>query len=320
MLIKLTPLLSGALIFVSSGLVPPPAAAAVTFYGDWADFGTQFRTTGREVRFMDGQRVEWVAGDGPNHWRVIQAKGDDRLQMENDPSSPKHGAVLRVEVRPGDGVGYSGERAEVSDMQHEGGHFWVTGESGHEIYGVSIKLDPDWQPPLNDSAHRNTWGLFMQLHSPNPFDSPPAIALSADTQFRIQTLAGDLIAPDGKRQNGGFLPFSNSQLRPGHWVEFMIDVVWAYDNQGALTVYRRDEGESTFNAVLKRTGLPTLQFDSQLPNSKNANLAIGPVYVHYWKVGYYRSPSPGVTSRLWLGPVVRGTSLAEVAVAAFGQR
>jgi hypothetical protein len=301
-------------------LLASRAFAAVTFLDDWADFGSQFRTTGPEIRFLDGQRVEWVAGYGANHWRIVTARGDDRLQVEHDPTSPKQGTVLRVEVRPGDWVGHTGERAEVSDMLRNSAHYWVTGASGHEVYGISIKLDPNWQPPLHDSTHQNTWGLFMQLHSPNAFDSPPSIALAADTQFRVQTLAGDLMGVDGKRRDGSYLPFTNGDLRPGHWVQFLVDVAWAYDTMGSLTIYRRDEGESGFTAVLTEPSRPTLQFDSHFPNSQNSDPAYGPTYVHYWKAGYYRNISPGVTSRLWLGPIVRGSTLQEVAIAAFGRR
>jgi hypothetical protein len=157
----------------------------------------------------------------------------------------------------------------------------------------------------------------MQLHSPNQFDSPPSLALEADTRFHVNLLGGDLIA-NGNRRNSTPLVFTNGDLRVGHWVEFMFDVTWAYDTTGSLTVYRRDEGDATFTVVLSRVGQPTLQFDSQFPNSQNTDPTLGPTYLHYWKTGYYRNISPGVTSLLWLGPVVRGTSLQQVAAAAFG--
>jgi hypothetical protein len=236
-----------------------------------------------------------------------------------DTTSPNGGRVLQVEVLPGDSTGATGERAEVVDMIGPTGVLYpVTMAAPHEFYGISVKLDSNWVAPLHDATHQNTWGLFMQLHSPDAFDSPPSIALAADTQFRVQTLAGDLIGADGKRRNGAYLPFTNGALRPGHWVEFVIDAVWAYDNTGALTVYRRDEGETTFTAVLTQIGLPTLQFSSQFTNSQNTDPAMGTTYLHYWKAGYYRSISPGVTSRLSLGPIVRGMSFQEVEAAAFG--
>jgi hypothetical protein len=306
-------------------LITSLASAEVTFLDDWAVFGSQFQREGRHTSFLDGNRVGWEAGHTANQWLIVQEKGEDRLQVENDPMSPKGGAVLRVEVRPGDYLGYSGERAEVSHMLGPAGKQYdgVTAQSGHEFYGISIKLDPNWQPPLHDKTHGGwQWGIFMQLHSPDASGGPPAFALCADDTFHAQMLAGDLIGANGQRRNAISLPFTNGELRLGHWIQFLIDVVWAYDSHGSLAVYRRDEGETAFTQILTQAEQPTLQFNSQFPDSQNTGppLPSGPKYLHYWKAGYYRSVSPGVTSRLWLGPIVRGTSLEEVAVAAFGRR
>ena len=299
----------GLTLLYLSILMTSPASAAVTFLGDWADFGSQFRESGPQTRMLDGMPVEWVAGFGANHWRIVQERGKDRLQVERDPTSPKGGAVLRVEVRPGDSVGWSGERAEVSHMlSPTGAQYPVTAESGHEVYGLAVKVDPQWQPPAN-SWH---WGLALQLHGPDDFGAPPAFALAVEEDFHINSCAGDLVEGGtlARNKNTKSLPLTRGDLRRGHWVQFLIDVVWANDSRGSLTVYRRDEGEADFTAVLTQVSQATLQFRSSTPN---------PVGTHYWKMGYYRSPSPGVTSRLWLGPLVRGNSLQEVAVAAFGR-
>lgn len=305
-------------VFILGTLPNDRAFASVTFLGDWGDFGSQFQTNAYQSRLPDGTLVGWVAGSGANHWRMVQERGIDRLQVQQDPTSPKGGAVLQVEVRPGDYLGYSGERAEVSHMlSPTGGQYWVTAQTGHEVYGISIKLDSNW--PLDAKKHENQWGAFLQLHSPDEFHSPPSFSLHAENQFHAQLLAGDLIDANGQRRGVTPVPFTNGELRRGQWVQFLIDVVWAYDNSGALTVYRRDAGETAFTNVLTLTNQPTLQFDSQIPNSQNTDPASGHTYSSYWKTGFYRSITPEVTSRLWLGPVVRGTSLQEVAVAAFGK-
>jgi hypothetical protein len=307
--IRVAKTLPRIVVLILSACISCPASAAVTFLGDWADFGSLFQETGPQTRLLNGLPVEWVAGYGANHWRIVQERGKDRLQVERDPTSPKGGAVLRVEVRPGDTVGWSGERAEVSHMlSPTGAQYPVTAESGHEIYGLAVKVDPQWQPPAN-SWH---WGLVLQLHSPDDFGAPPALALAAEEDFHISYCAGDLVEGGSLSRNkdGKSLPLTRGDLRRGHWVQFLIDVIWAYDSHGALTIYRRDEGEDAFTAVLTLPGQATLQFRSTTPN---------PVGTHYWKAGYYRSNSPGVTSRLWLGPFVRGTTLKEVALAAFGR-
>ncbi len=298
-------------------LVSGLSSAAVTFLGDWADFGSQFQREGPQTRNLDGTRVEWVAGYGTNHWRMVQERGEDRMQVEHDPTSPKGGAVLRVEVRPGDTVGFSGERAEVSHMlSPTGARYPVTPESGHEVYGISVKVDPNWQAPTPDLHNGRTWGLVLQLHTPDFSGGPPAFALAAEDDFHINICAGDLII-NGHHKDGNSFSLTRGDLRRGHWVQFLIDAVWAYDNHGALTIYRRDEGEKAFTPVLTLAGQPTLQFNSKFPDSDS--IPASPTYYHYWKTGYYRSVSPGVTNKLWLGPFVRGTSQQEVENAAFGR-
>jgi hypothetical protein len=237
----------------------------------------------------------------------------DRLTASIDPTSPLKGTVLQVQVLPGDHLGDAGaERAEAFGMiDWTGKHFPVTAGK-HEYYAISIKLDSDWTPPLHNPANGNwQWGEFFQLHSPDQFGSPPAFAFSAVDRFSIQMLGGDLMA-DGVRRNTTTFPLTNGALNIGKWVEFMIDVIWAYDNSGSLTVLRRDEGETVFTPVLKQTELPTMQYNTQIADSQSAT------FKHYWRCGYYRSVSPGVTSRLRLGPIVRGTTLPEVEAAAFG--
>jgi hypothetical protein len=309
----ITFLLSFAGVFATS-----MACAQVTFLGDWTDFGSQFKVGASSTTYLDGQPVAWSAGYGAHHWRVVMEKAIDRLTVAQDPTSPQGGAVLQVQVLPGDSTGFTGERAEVISMNDPTGTTYpVTVNTPHEVYGISIKLDPHWQPPLHDATHSNTWGLFMQLHSPNEFESPPAFAFAADTSFHIDTLGGNLIDANGRRKNGNSVPLSNGDLRAGHWVQFIIDAVWAYDSSGSLTIYRKDEGDTAFTKVLTLSGQPTLQYDSQFSNSQNVDPSNGSTYLHYWRAGYYRSDSPGVTTRLSLGPIVRGTTIQEVEAAAF---
>jgi Polysaccharide lyase len=290
------------------------ASAQVTFLSDWNNFGSQFTMEVGSLS-VDGKQVE----GGPNRWQEVMEEETDRIVEVQDPASPQGGAVLKVQVLPGDNCGSSGERAEVFSMLNPAGApYPVTIANGHEVYGVAVKVDPNWQPPLHDATHKNTWGIFMQLHSPNAFASSPAIAFNADTAFHLQVLGGDLIGSNGERRSVTPVAFTNGALQQGHWVQFILDVVWAYDDTGSVTVYRKDEGDTKFSPVLTLSGLPTLQFDSQIPNSQNTDPSVGTTYLHYWRAGFYRNDSPGVTSNLWLGPVIRGTSL-QVVSSAFGQ-
>ena len=58
---------------------------------------------------------QWFAGSMSSHWRTVQEKELGLIAPVLDPTSPKHGVVARIEVRPGDTVRGS-ERAEVANM------------------------------------------------------------------------------------------------------------------------------------------------------------------------------------------------------------
>ncbi len=246
-----------------------------------------------------------------NNWRYSHIWTKDRIRYLTDPTSPKKGIVGRIEVRPGDKVGgWSGERAEYLAMQDaRGQQSPITTQSGHEYYGVAIKVPVGWQAPQKSGS--GTWGIFMQLHGPdNLGGASPSIALLAENDYRIQLCGGDLLDGGTRSSNRGPVKYSftNGALNQGKWVQFMVDVVWSATNTGYVAVYRRDEGQTNWTRVFERRGTPTLQY--------HYRQAVGP---HYWKVGFYRSPS-SITNVLYMGPFVRGKTFADVAQAAFGQR
>jgi hypothetical protein len=48
----------------------------------------------------------------------------------------------------------------------------------------------------------------------------------------------------------------------------MMDVIWSYDNNGRLAIYRRDEGEKDFTKVLELNNIPTLQYRFGAPKNE----------------------------------------------------
>jgi len=319
------------------------ARAEILFNGDWVNYaGVFYDKNGWKNGKAIGQptgNADWndfLAFWGPkpmgNTWLYNTSSAADRIRLEVDPDSPKKGMVARFEVRSGDHrVIHSGERSEMYTMlDGKGKKLPVTEQSGHEFYGISVKVDPDWQAPQRESADKGNvkWGTFMQLHSPNAFNSPPAIDLSLEHEFALRMNAGELIKIVPDRKTGGFkqirndsqyFKLTNGDLNKGHWVQFVLDVVWKTDSTGSVRLYRRDENQIDFQQVLTLNDIPTLQTSKYIPT----DLASCPScatdnIVHYWRVGYYRSTSPNQTNVLWLGPIVRGTSFDEVAKAAFG--
>ena len=190
----------------------------------------------------------------------------------------------------------------------KGQDFPVNTTSGHEFYGLSIKLDAKWQAP-DAGPGGYVWGTFFQLHGQDSLHASPSIALMAESDFHLDVCAGDLL-DGGKRTKvrpPEHLPFTDGALNPGRWTEFLLDVVWAVDTTGSVTVYRREHGKVEWTKVLEKLATPTLQYAFGTPPAD-----------HYWKTGYYRSEGTH-TSVLWLGPMVRGTDREKVAKAAFGK-
>jgi hypothetical protein len=302
------------------------AKAAILFDGEWENFAPFYNVagwthgkdsvnpSGPADRGADtGLWADYVSFFGVNNpWLQVHAKSPTRITLVQDPISPKGRLVARFEVRPGDYT-VSGDRAELVYMWKDSSRFPVTAASGHEFYGISVKVAPDWRAPGDDLRYRGTkWGVFMQLHSPDIFSAPPAVALSATNDFHLSMDSGDLLNGGTRNRNNDVvdIPFSNGALERGHWVQFVIDVTWALDRRGAIAVYRRDEGQTAFVKVLDRPNIPTLTSKYGIDPGKNE---------HYWAVGFYRSRNADLTNVLWLGPIVRGTMFDEVAKTAFGR-
>jgi hypothetical protein len=306
-------------------LLAHPANATILYDGEWENFAPFYNPTGwthgknalnpsepTDLGADTGHWADYVSFFGVNNpWLELQAKVPSRVVLMKDPTSPKHGMVARFEVHGGDYT-VSGDRAEMVSMWKDGSRLPVTPESGHEFYGISVKLAPDWQAPLGDTRYPQIkWGIIMQLHSPNVFNAPPAIALSATDGFHLSMDSGDLLAGGARSRNKDAIdyPFADGSLNRGHWVEFIMDIKWSLDATGAIVVYRRDEGQSAFAKVVDLANLPTLTSRFGIDS---ANLK------HDWCIGYYRSRNADLVNILWIGPVVRGTTFDEVAATAFG--
>ena len=226
----------------------------------------------------------------------VHAVDPDRLVIE----SSQIGAdakIAKFTVKPGDVFNKStGERSEVVlGGWQETSRFRVTGDEGIEFYRVTVKLASGWQAPqINSRGY--VWGTFFQLHGPNEFAAPPAIAMYADDKFSLFVLGGNLNTQESK-----IITFKKSDLNIGKWVDFVLEIKWARDSVGAISVYRRDEDEKVWKKVANRKNLATMQYRGD-PTASS----------HYWKTGFYRSESSNVNS-LWLGPIVRGRTFKEVA-------
>ena len=227
----------------------------------------------------------------------VHATAVDRFVIESDQDMSSK-SIAKFIVKPGDVFNKStGERSEVVLGGWENTSlFRVRGDEGKEYYRVAVKLASDWKAP-NKNGRGFSWGSFFQLHGPNEYGAPPAVAIFAENEFSLFVVAGDLNLMIGGRR---FLTKSN--LNVGKWVDFVLEIKWASDATGSIAVYRRDEGEVDWTKVADIKSMATLQHKGvPVPNT------------HYWKAGFYRSESSHVNT-LWLRPILRGQTFEEVAM------
>lgn len=235
---------------------------------------------------------DWTAGMKSYD---VHAIAPDRFRIEESDRIPNQ-KIARFTTYPGDKLNHStGERSEVVLGGWRDTSRWrVLGSEGTEFYRVSVKLLPGWTAPERNSVGQ-AWGMFIQLHGPNEYSAPPAIAIWADTKFSLFVLGGNI-----NFKKGGLRFMTNPNLNIGKWVDFIMKITWATDDTGAVSVFRRDEGSVTWESVSDIKGVATLQHKGALiPNS------------HYWKAGIYRSES-STTSSLLMAPILRGSSFEEV--------
>jgi len=246
------------------------AAAQVSFKGDWENGLT-----------------------GVGNWGYIETMAANRFQLVTNPVR-KGSHAARVEVRPGDDpIKSSGERSEVSNMTDAMGNVINEGKSsGIQYFSFSVRLDTSWQDPVGGGG-AEPWAAVFQLHGPNVLGIPPAIAISVQKEFNLYLHTGDF-SINGKYFDGTF-PFANSNLNLGRWVDLVMKIKFATDFTGVVTVWRRDEGQTSYSKMLDLEGVPTLQYKSSL----------GPVGLHYWKHGFYRSKETAITNILWLDDLTR---------------
>jgi hypothetical protein len=254
---------------------PLTAQAKVYHRSDWEASGS---TPGE---------CEKSAFTGIGRWQEIQAAACYSLQRVTSPARGGNYA-LRVEIRPGDVV-HSGERAEVAHMNYDGTTTEVK-EDAHspaKHLAFSVQIPTDWKPPEPNSAGY-VWGIIWQLFSGS--GSPP-IAFSAQDRFIFQNEAS----------TRGNYELSKSGLEQGEWVDFVVRIEFAATNTGAIDIWRRDAGETTFRHVLALRNIATLDHTG----------------AHYWKHGLYRSPSDH-GNILYLDSFVLADTFEEAVQAAFG--
>jgi len=237
---------------------------------------------------------DWDKDPVKGGWGSRQAVRSSSLGRDSNVKTWHGHAAARVQVGPGDDpINSTGERAEVLLSVPE------NSSSGTQYYGMSYLFPTTWAATGKNSQGTG-WSVIFQLHGPDNLGASPSFALSADSQFLIESYAGDL--NNAARRT---FTFSNGSLSKGKWVDLVIRLQHSASNNGRIVVYRRDEGQASFTKVVDQSNVPTLQYR-------------GSVGTHYWKQGLYRGEIPNRTDVLWMGPSSRATTFLAAEAAAFG--
>lgn len=216
---------------------------------------------------------------------------------------------LRIELRPGDTSNNGSDRAELRGMIDSlGNHILETDTSGTKFYGLSVKIEENWKPPVNNFEGGHA--IILQLHQIAEDDSlpppGPAFALNCKDRFFIVINARELHEP---KPDPYVFELMDGSLNPGKWVDFIIKIKYSIKNKGLIQIWRRNEGKKTYKEVFFKKGITTLLWDYRTNK---------PVK-HTWHTGFYRNAQlkveNPVTNILWLDNYVRANSFQEAKTA-----
>lgn len=227
---------------------------------------------------------------GAGEWSNKQVMRSDSYKIVTDIVRTGNYAA-RVEVRPGDNplsCCAGSERAEMHTLsKSDWTDMFETPASGTKYFGFSVRLAEDFQVP--------EWSVLFQLHGPDNLNTNPSVAIDLlGENFVFANRGGNITAQGSTNQH-----YTISPIVRGQWVDFIVKIKFAGDSTGAVTIWQRVEGQTTFTQVLDLPTIATLQ---------HAGGAIGN---HYWKFGYYRKAA-NFTNVLWNDGFVRADSFEEI--------
>jgi hypothetical protein len=230
-------------------------------------------------------------------WFGQQAMDPCRIQVDRTLTWHNKEAV-RIEVQAGDdplALKANSERAEMLIMQDSAGReIKENRRSEKQYYASSYYFPSTW------SGQQLPWSAFAPTDCGSG-DQNQCNSWSIVWQFygwaSLSAAQTNVKGPQHYRFNDTDFERSGP-IATGKWTDFVFFVDW---NDGAFTLWRRDEGEAEFVRVL---------------SGKRAVLPGRDIYV---KQGLYRGGNVGGrTDILWLGPTARGSSFSAVEREAFG--
>ena len=211
----------------------------------------------------------------------------DVCRLHPDGFKTWHGKpAVRIEVDPGDDPAANGhERAEVMTMQGTtSANLAAESATGGVVYyATSYYFPTNWDgTALTGDA--TSWSFVGQFHY-----------WGGITAGR-RSAGGPQIYSFRRIYNTDELTFSDDHIALGKWTDFVLRVDWS---NLLFTIYRRDEGETTFRMVA---------------GASDANMN----GASYYEEGLDRGHVAGRTDVLWIGPTSRGGTFAAVEQASFG--
>jgi len=222
---------------------------------------------------------------------------------------------LRIEVRPGDTTNDRSDRAEIAGMYDSAGNrIIVNDKTPVEYFAFSIRLNPRWKPPSKngiDTSYMVYHGVFLQLRKLGIHvdSTQPAFSMQATDHIYISQSTGDVYDPVRTQH-----ALSDSSLRKGKWIDFVVKFMHSINDKGSLMIWRRNEGKTKFKMVFSITNINTLFYQTVDGSRVPVN--------HEWHTGYYRSiqlqDSTGVTNILRLDGYTLATTSEAAQSNAFG--
>lgn len=190
---------------------------------------------------------------------------------------------------------YGLEACELSDLSHAG---YDLGQD--QYYGASYRFPSPYTQPLG-------WGgVISQFGYTGTITSPPLSLVLLNGGIKVQ-INGGKFDPGYTGSNGLCGNFASSgypytcnypgdavvsTISPGTWYDIIIHVKWSTTGRGALDVWVRQQGQSSFIKVVSRTGITTQTWETGVCDINGLTPTGTPCHP-YDKLGIYRDGGAG---------------------------
>ena len=205
-------------------------------------------------------------------------------------------------VHDGDEL-WGGERCDL-----ERPHAYDENIDSEYWYQWSTFFPSDWTSLTG--APDDDWLLIADWHASQDPDfvdvcQPFQLEVNGNNQLLVRMLTGNVTGYDCYDGSGTAYSEDEIIVNPielGKWNDFIVHIKWTPENTGVFEVWHKTADETSFDKVLEKTGIPTMQYANNISNTD----------IPYFILAHYRSLVQSHTSTLYHDEFKQANSLYDL--------